>query len=100
VFKVYLMDQAQQQLGQLQKNRSLQKRYKAIRFLATNPRHPSLQTHEFTSLLQFERSGTNPRGPARMGRSEPRSVICLASNPDVQILTIQFTRRLDSAISI
>lgn len=54
MFEVYLTDQAQQQLRQLRKDRSRQKRYnavvKAIRFLATNPRHPSLQTHEFTSL--------------------------------------------------
>jgi len=54
VFEVYLTDQAQQQLRQLHKDQSLQKRYnaaaKAIRFLAANPRHPSLQTHEFTSL--------------------------------------------------
>ena len=54
MFEVYLTDQAQQQLRQLRRDRSRQKRYKAvakaIRFLATNPRHPSLQTHEFTSL--------------------------------------------------
>jgi hypothetical protein len=54
VFEIYLTDQAQKQLRQLQGDRSLQKRYravaKAIRFLAANPRHPSLQTHEFTSL--------------------------------------------------
>ncbi len=54
MFEIYLTDQAQKQLRQLQGDRSLQKRYhavaKAIRFLATNPRHPSLQTHEFTSL--------------------------------------------------
>ena len=54
MFEVYLTDQAQQQLSQLRGDQSLQKRYKvvakAIRFLAANPRHPSLQTHEFTSL--------------------------------------------------
>jgi hypothetical protein len=54
MFEIYLTDQAQKELRQLQGDRSLKKRYnavaKAIRFLATNPRHPSLQTHEFTSL--------------------------------------------------
>lgn len=38
----------------LRSNASQKKRYQAVKktieFLATNPRHPSLQTHEFTSL--------------------------------------------------
>lgn len=54
MFEVYLTNQAQQQLRQLRGDQSLQKRYKAvakaIRFLSANPRHPGLQTHEFTSL--------------------------------------------------
>lgn len=54
MFEIYLTDQVQQQLRQMREDRSLQKRYKAvtkaIRFLAADPRHPSLQTHEFTSL--------------------------------------------------
>lgn len=54
MFEIYWTDEAQRHLGQLRKNRGLQKRYKAvvkaIRFLAADPRHPSLQTHEFTSL--------------------------------------------------
>jgi predicted DCC family thiol-disulfide oxidoreductase YuxK len=45
---------AVQQLHLLAKNKSDPKRYKAVvktlRFLVDNPRHPSLQTHEFTSL--------------------------------------------------
>lgn len=54
MFEIYWTDEAQRHLDQLRKNRGLQKRYKAvvkaIRFLAADPRHPSLQTHEFTSL--------------------------------------------------
>lgn len=54
MFEIYWTDEAQHHLDQLRENRGLQKRYKAvvkaIRFLASDPRHPSLQTHEFTSL--------------------------------------------------
>ena len=54
MFELYWTDEAQRNLEQLRKNRGLQKRYKAvvkaIRFLAADPRHPSLQTHEYTSL--------------------------------------------------
>jgi hypothetical protein len=54
MFELYWTDEARHHLELLRKNRGLQKRYKAvvkaIRFLAADPRHPSLQTHEFTSL--------------------------------------------------
>ena len=54
MFEIYLTDQARQQLNRLREDRSLQKRYKAvtkaIRFLAADPRHPGLQTHEYTIL--------------------------------------------------
>lgn len=54
MFEIYLTDQARQQLRRLREDRSLQKRYnavaKSIRFLAADPRHPGLQTHEYTSL--------------------------------------------------
>lgn len=54
MLEVLWTDQAQKQLRQLRGDRGQQKRYKAIvkaiRFLAADPRHPSLQTHEFTSL--------------------------------------------------
>ena len=54
MFEIFLTDQAQRQLRQLREDRSLLKRYKAvskaIRLLAADPRHPGLQTHEFTSL--------------------------------------------------
>ena len=54
MFELYWTDQARQQWRRLQEDRSLQKRYKsvakAIRFLAADPRHPGLQTDEFTSL--------------------------------------------------
>ena len=58
MFQILLTDQAQQQLGEVRADAGQLKRYravaKALRFLATDPRHPGLRTHEFTSL----------RGPA------------------------------------
>ena len=54
MFEIFLTDQAKYQLYELNTSKSLQKQYKAVTkamtLLATNPRHPSLQTHEFTSL--------------------------------------------------
>ena len=42
------------QLRELKKNAHLEKRYKAVikalKFLATNPKHPSLQTHAYSSF--------------------------------------------------
>ena len=58
MFQILLTDQAQRHWCELREDAGRQKRYravaKALRLLATDPRHPSLQTHEFTSL----------RGPA------------------------------------
>jgi hypothetical protein len=46
--------QSQSDFNQLKSDPSLQKRYKAVKktiqLLASNPRHNSLQTHEFSSL--------------------------------------------------
>ena len=54
MFDIYLTDAAKNQLERLKKDKGLKKRYhavkKTIRFLSENPRHKSLQTHEFTSL--------------------------------------------------
>ena len=54
MFDIYLTDAAKNQLERLKKDKGLEKRYhagkKAIDFLSENPRHKSLQTHEFTSL--------------------------------------------------
>jgi len=54
LFEIYLTDQAKTQLQKLKTDKGLEKRYKAvaksIRFLSSNPKHKSLQTHEFTSL--------------------------------------------------
>ena len=45
---------AKQDLKELKNSPHLQKRfkavYKALKFLEVNPRHPSLQTHKYTSL--------------------------------------------------
>ena len=54
MFDIYLTDEAQEQLHRLKTDQGLSKRYKAVKknlhFLSTNPRHPGLQTHEFTSI--------------------------------------------------
>ena len=54
MFTIYLTEQAQADYDALQADAGLKKRAKAVdktlSFLAENPRHPSLQTHEFTSL--------------------------------------------------
>ena len=45
---------AKQSLSILKNSNHLEKRYKAVtkslKFLSQNPKHPSLQTHKFTSL--------------------------------------------------
>jgi len=54
LFDIFLTDEAEEQLDRLKSDRGLSKRYKAVKkailFLSQNPRHPGLQTHEFTSL--------------------------------------------------
>ena len=55
MFKLYFTKQASSDLDSLEKNKSLSKRLKAVRktlaYLESNPRHPSLNTHKFTSLF-------------------------------------------------
>lgn len=54
MFDIYLTDEAQEHLQRLKTDKGLSKRFKAVKktllFLSTNPRHPGLQTHEFTSI--------------------------------------------------
>jgi hypothetical protein len=54
LFDIFLTDEAGEQLDRLKSDTGLIKRYKAVKkailFLSQNPRHPGLQTHEFTSL--------------------------------------------------
>ena len=54
MFKIRLTQEAKDQYDFLSVNKGLQKRFKAVQktlqFLKHNPRHPSLQTHKFTSL--------------------------------------------------
>ena len=58
MFEIFLTELARDQLHKLKIDKGLEKRYnsvkksvkKAIQFLSTNPKHKSLQTHEFTSL--------------------------------------------------
>ena len=55
MFEIFLTDEAKNQLERLKKDKGLEKRYNAVRktigFLSENPRHKSLKTHEFTSLI-------------------------------------------------
>ncbi len=54
MFEIYLTELAESQLFGLKRDMGLKKRYKAvakcIKLLSANPRHPSLSTHEFTSM--------------------------------------------------
>ncbi|MBF0467252.1 MAG: hypothetical protein HQK94_19475 [Nitrospirae bacterium] len=53
-FEVIFTVDAKDQLFQIKSNKGLSKRFKAVKkaiqYLAYNPRHPSLNTHEFTAL--------------------------------------------------
>jgi hypothetical protein len=53
-FSLSLTPTAKSDLKELKESTHLEKRYKAVvktlRFLQENPRHPGLQTHEFTSF--------------------------------------------------
>ena len=54
MFQIRLTQEAQHHYDSLEIDKGLQKRHKAVQktlqFLKYNPRHPSLQTHKFTSL--------------------------------------------------
>ncbi len=54
MFEVFWTDAARDQYEGLKADQSLAKRLKAVKkcieFLASNPRHPGLQTHQFSSL--------------------------------------------------
>jgi len=54
LFEIFLTDEAKTQLEKLHSNKSLKKRYNAVKktinFLSSDPRYKSLRTHEFTSL--------------------------------------------------
>jgi hypothetical protein len=53
-FEILLTNQALEDLQTLELNSSLKKRLKAVRkalaYLQTNPRHPSLNTHKYSSF--------------------------------------------------
>jgi len=55
-FELIFSDQADADMEKLENDKSLEKRLKAVNkalgYLETNPRHPSLNTHEFTSLTK------------------------------------------------
>ncbi len=53
-FSLVFTDEAEQQYKKLEQSPALEKRLKAVRktlaFLENNPRHPSLNTHKYSSL--------------------------------------------------
>jgi hypothetical protein len=53
-FELLFTEQASSDLSELEKNRAHAKRLKAIQkamgYLQTNPRHPGMKTHKYTSL--------------------------------------------------
>jgi len=53
-FELKVTPEAHSQYSALSKNKSLKRRYKsvnkALKFLAEDPRHPSLNTHKYDSL--------------------------------------------------
>ncbi len=53
-FKLNYTSEANTQLDLLEKNKGLNKRFKAVRkalgYLEVNPRHPALNTHKYSSL--------------------------------------------------
>jgi hypothetical protein len=54
MFELQFTKQANEDLHQLENNSALHKRLKAVNktlgYLETNPKHPSLNTHKYTSL--------------------------------------------------
>ncbi|MEK6732536.1 MAG: hypothetical protein AABY55_02830 [Candidatus Omnitrophota bacterium] len=54
IFELHFSKEAEAKLKDLKENRDLAKRYKAVKKalknLRQNPRHPSLQTHPYSSL--------------------------------------------------
>ena len=53
-FELLFTDEASAEFDRLKKNKTLSKRFKAVRkalgYLETNPRHPSLNTHKYNSI--------------------------------------------------
>ncbi len=53
-FKLVFTNQASSDYNNLEKNKNFLKRFKAVRkalgYLETNPRHPSLNTHKYDSI--------------------------------------------------
>lgn len=53
-YKLLFTDQANDDLDSLEQNPNLKKRLKAVRkalgYIETNPKHPGLNTHQFSSL--------------------------------------------------
>lgn len=54
MFELYFTGEAEKKLEEIKTDKGLQKRYKAvvkcIKYLIQNPRHPSLNTHKYSSL--------------------------------------------------
>ncbi len=59
-FELKFTPEAKQQFVELEKDKSLEKRFKAVRkalrFLSQDPTHPGLQTHKYDSISGPEKS--------------------------------------------
>lgn len=55
-FELFFTEQADEDLEKLENDKGLEKRLKAVNkalgYLEVNPKHPGLNTHEFTSLTK------------------------------------------------
>ena len=54
MYRLFWTEKAKKQYKIIKNDRALEKRYKSVKktlsYLKNNPRHPGLQTHQFTSL--------------------------------------------------
>ena len=54
MYKLFWTEKAKKQYKIIKNDKALEKRYKSVKkalsYLKNNPRHPGLQTHQFTSL--------------------------------------------------
>ena len=84
MFDILLTDEAREQLNILKTNKGLFKQYKAVKkallFLANNPRHPGLRTHEFTSLKDPKGKKVFEAYAEQGTQTESRISNCYSSN--------------------
>ena len=87
-FRLLFTAQARADLEALETDGGLVKRYRAVRktlgLLAMNPRHPSLRTHEYSSLS--ERAGTKVFEAYAENRTAAAYRVFIAARPEIEAL--------------